>query len=72
VGKNASTVTEQHPHFSLLKMRQTEDKMKGLTITWWILKLMYSKNQGVIIRGVMWRKQMKRQNRVSEKASGFS
>lgn len=71
VGKNASTVTEQHPHFSLLKKRQTEDKMKELTITWWFLELMYSKNQGAIISDVIWRKQMKRQNGVSKKAPGF-
>lgn len=60
VGKNASTVIEQHPYFSLLKKRQSEDKMKRLTSTWWILKLKYSKNQGVIVSDVIWRKGMKR------------
>lgn len=53
VGKNASTVTEQHLHFSLLKKRQTEDKMKDLTTTWWILKHMYSKNKSAISSDVI-------------------
>lgn len=60
VGKYVSTVTEQHPYFPLLKKRQSEDKMKRLTTTWWILKLQYSKNQGAIISDVIWRKGMKR------------